>query len=190
MEEAWKDIAGYEGLYQVSNFGRVKSLGRIDRFNKKWDARILIPHCVGKNYLAVGLCKDGVVKSRRVHRLVAEAFIPNPQGKPQVNHKDGNKGNNFASNLEWSTNSENQIHARKTGLNCLTKNNRVHSKAVDYCNRHTGEVIGTFPSIAEAARVAAIPGSNISFCCKQQFMRYTAAGYAWKYHEGGEANAR
>lgn len=181
--EIWKPVAGFEGLYEVSNMGRVKSLGRIDRFNKRWEERILWPHLVGKNYLAVSLCKDGKVSSRKIHRLVAETFIPNPGRKPQVNHKDGNKENNAASNLEWSTNSENQLHARKNGLNPLTKNNPVHSKPVDCCNRHTGKVIGVYPSIAEAARVVAIPATNISACCKREFMKYTAAGFAWKFHE-------
>ena len=137
--EIWKPVACYEGLYEVSNLGRVKSLGRIDRFYRRWKSCILKPHTVGKNYLAVSLSNGGKVRSIRIHRLVAEAFIPNPSNKPQVNHKDGNKANNAASNLEWSTNSENQLHARETGLNCLTKNNLVHSKPVECCHPHSGK---------------------------------------------------
>lgn len=99
-QEIWKRINGYPD-YQVSNFGRVKS-------NRK----ILTPWNDGKGYMKVEL--HG--KSMRVHRLVAQAFIPNPENKKQINHKDGNKSNNDSSNLEWCTNSENTKHAWDSGL--------------------------------------------------------------------------
>jgi hypothetical protein len=117
-QEIWKDIAGYEGFYQVSTMGQVKSLDRIidhptgGATNRK--GRILKQHKTGskRNYHAVELKSVGC----RVHRLVAEAFIPNPQNKPEVNHIDGDPSNNRVDNLEWVTSSENQKHALKTGL--------------------------------------------------------------------------
>ena len=117
MEE-WKPVDGYEGLYEVSNRGRVRSL---DRFttgnrNRKIKGKIL-RNCHNQlNYCIVQLCKDGVPKKTRVHRLVASAFIPNDEGKPYVNHIDGDPSNNDVSNLEWCTQAENIQHAYETGL--------------------------------------------------------------------------
>lgn len=105
VSEIWKDIEGYEGKYQVSTWGRVRSLygGEI---------RILKPFKNEKGYLKVQLSNSGKGKKYRVNRLVAQAFIPNLYNLPQVNHKDGNKENNSYTNLEWTTNSINQKHAR------------------------------------------------------------------------------
>ena len=106
--EIWRDISGYKGKYQVSNFARVKSF-------HKGKVRILKPEMT-KGYLRISLYKNGKTKLYFVHILVARAFIPNPDKKPFVNHVDGNKLNNNASNLEWVTASENQQHAIKLGL--------------------------------------------------------------------------
>ena len=122
MKEIWKDINGYEGLYQVSNLGRVRSLnryvnsaiknnnkvirkGKILKFNSNWN-----------NYLQVNLSKCGKEKMFAVHRLVALTFIPNPNNLSQVNHIDGNKFNNSVNNLEWCTAKENINHSWKLGL--------------------------------------------------------------------------
>lgn len=108
MIEIWKDIEGYIGLYQLSNLGRVKSLSR---FNSRTE-RILKTNSVSKSgYIIICLSKDNIKFGIALHRLVAEAFIPNPEGKMQVNHIDGNKLNNTVDNLEWNTASENTIHA-------------------------------------------------------------------------------
>ena len=107
--EIWKDIQGYEGLYQVSNLGRVRSLN----YKKTKTVKILKLTSNTKGYLQLILHKNGEISSRKVHRLVAEAFIPNPDGLPQVNHKDENKQNNCVDNLEWCTNYYNAWYGTK-----------------------------------------------------------------------------
>lgn len=113
MEEIWKDIKGYEGLYQVSNKGRVKSLDRYAKNNSKLQfrpERILKQNIqnAGRNKrCAVALCKDGIITRFRVHRLVAEAFIPNPDNKPFIDHIDTDSTNNVVENLRWVTAKEN-----------------------------------------------------------------------------------
>ena len=114
MKEIWKDVVGFERIYQVSNYGKIKSLG--NKSNHK-DAIIMKPILNYKGYLQINLRKNGKSYHFVVHRLVAQAFIPNPDNLPQVNHIDGNKQNNNVKNLEWCDNSYNQIHANKMGLN-------------------------------------------------------------------------
>lgn len=103
VAEAWKDIKGYEGLYQISNIGRVKSLSRIDSRGNKRNEKILKISKNNSGYYFVGLCKNGKVKQYLIHRLVAEAFVRNPYNYSEVNHKDEDKQNNIADNLEWCT---------------------------------------------------------------------------------------
>src|SRR5688572_9841415 len=113
--EEWKDVVGFENLYQVSNLGRIKSLNKL--VNTKWDKKRLVKERImkqnGNPYLLVFL---GWNKIFTVHSLVAKAHIPNPQCKPTVNHKNGDKKDNRASELEWCTRSEQMAHARKLGL--------------------------------------------------------------------------
>ena len=126
MEEIWKDIVGFEGWYQISNLGRVKSLKRYVKHNYGGDRVVeerIIKQTIenrknGYGYMRTSLAKGSIGKQVRVntHRLIAEAFIPNPDNKKFVNHKDGNKLNNSLDNLEWVTPKENVDHARKTGL--------------------------------------------------------------------------
>lgn len=134
MTEVWKDIPGYEGWYQVSNLGRVRSL---DRVIEQWSryghtihrdikGQFLTPTDNGYGYMIVGLATNQIRRNYYVHQLVAEAFIPNPEGKSEVNHKDYDKTNNAASNLEWVTRLENvhysQHRMRKPRNKCRPTN--------------------------------------------------------------------
>ena len=115
-KEIWKDIEGYEGLYQVSNMGRIKSF-QYDKIKGK----ILKPSLCAFDYLKINLRLNNTPKTEKLHRLVAKAFIPNPENKPQINHKDGNKQNNRVDNLEWCTDRENKQHAVRMGLHTVLK---------------------------------------------------------------------
>ncbi len=110
--EIWKDIEGYEGKYQISNLGRIKKINKTSLNEEHY----LKPYVNQRGYCTVKLFKT-VRKEERIHRLVAQAFISNPENKTEVNHIDGNKQNNTTANLEWTTPEENVRHAFKTGLN-------------------------------------------------------------------------
>ena len=157
--EIWKTIKDYE-QYKVSNLGNVKR-------NKilKQNTRV--------GYFAVNLCKNGKMKTLQVHRLVAQAFIPNPNNLPQVNHKDGNKKNNKVENLEWCSAKYNVRHAIKTGL----KNFKSISKRVNQLKN--GIVINTFNSINEIERLYGFGSSNICKSLKGKIKQ--AYGYEWEY---------
>lgn len=123
IKEEWRDVVGYEGYYQVSNFGQVRSVDRIIEhhgYKQFWHGKLITKNKYNYTkpnlYILVSLNRGGVSNIKGVHRLVAEAFIPNPENKEQVNHKDGNKHNNCITNLEWVTRSENISHAWKIGL--------------------------------------------------------------------------
>jgi hypothetical protein len=174
--EMWKDIAGYEGLYQISNFGNVKSLPKkkgcgIGYTQKE---RVLKAASNGQ-YLFVVLRKDRKSKMHYVHRLVAQAFIANPNNKSDINHLNGKKTDNRVSNLEWATRQENIIHAYKNGLE------KPHTrKILQYDKR--GNLIKEWNSIKDAAAWLNKPRTNISHCCRGN--RYKSAyGYVWKYKD-------
>lgn len=128
-QEIFKPIKGYEGLYEVSNLGRVKSLCKewiCGRNTPKRKEETIIRNGHRKDYDFVSLSKDKKIKYPSIHRLVAEQFIINYENKPDINHKDGNKRNNYFKNLEWCTKSENQTHAYKKGFQISKKGSQHH----------------------------------------------------------------
>ena len=116
--EVWRDIEGYEWFYQVSNFGRVRSLGRKDSIDHFRHGKFLKSSPDRKGYRYIELCKCGQRRKYKVHRLVAQAFIPNPHNLPEVNHIDHDVANNRVENLEWCTTEYNLLHRRRIGRAC------------------------------------------------------------------------
>jgi len=140
MSEIWKDIEGYEGCYQISNYGNFKSLKReyfTNGARRFTEEKILKDRLSTDGYLRASLSLNGKIKNTTIHRLVAKTFIPNLENKPEVNHIDGNKKNNNFNNLEWVNRSEQMIHAMKNNLNNIRKNveglpNPSNKLVIDY----------------------------------------------------------
>ena len=136
MQEVWKSVVGYEGLYQVSNLGNVKSLERIIKYKENHSGlrkeRILKTNITKGGYVHATICINKMNKTVKVHRLVAIAFIHNPENKPFVNHINGIKNDNRVENLEWCTAKENTIHAFKTKLSSGVKGERSHLSKLNY----------------------------------------------------------
>ena len=173
-EEIWKPVNNFEGLYEVSTFGRVRSIARS---TTRGGIR-KISLCRG--YEFVRLCKNGIHYNAKVHRMVAEAFLPKREVANEINHIDGNKRNNHVSNLEWCTPKENMQHSKQLGLNkALQENNLLTSHPVIMFSPKENR-IKTFPSISEAMRSTGVDRASVQRCCvgKQK----TAGGYKWMYH--------
>lgn len=171
-EEFWKDIRGYEG-YQVSNFGRVRSADRIDRYGRSYTGKILEPCTDNLGYVHITLHNNGKRKTVRVHRLVAEAFIENSHNYKFVNHKDENKQNNVVDNLEWCS--------AKYNCNYGNRMSRIKDKLNFGVIQLTkdGKEIRRWNSIKEATDTLKI--RNISQVC--QGKRNQAGGYLWEYEK-------
>lgn len=175
IKEIWKPIPGYEGLYEVSNKGNVRSLNYMH--TGKWKTIKLIKHKNG--YLMVCLCKDGKIKQASVHRLVASAFIPNPDNLPQVNHKDENKLNNSVDNLEWCDGAYNMKYGtRQERITKSNTNNPKKSKPILQFDLE-GNLIMKWESLNEVMRQTGVGAGNISNCARGKVK--TAGGYVWKY---------
>lgn len=177
MKEIWKDIVGYEGLYQVSSKGNVKSF-------KYKTPRILKYHNDELGYARLILRKNNKSIGCSVHKLVAEAFIPNPNNLPVVNHKDENPRNNDVSNLEWCTHEYNNNYGTKiertimnTDYEALADKNSIAVLQYDI----EGNLIKEWKSANECKRVLGYDNSHIAKCCRGK--QKTAYGFIWKYGE-------
>lgn len=173
MEE-WKNIKNYEGLYQVSNKGRIKALPRTWKCTNggtRSHEEIILSQANGtKGYKLVHLSKNGISKTYKVHRLVAEAFIPNTNNLPQINHKDECKENNSVENLEWCTNEYNNRY----GNRILKSSKAVYQYSIN------NELIKKYNSVSDAARLNNYNSiGNISNCCLG--LKKTYKGYKWSY---------
>lgn len=166
-DEIWRPVCGFEGLYEVSDQGRIKSLKR-----NTTSGGIIKTH-VNRGYVYSHLCKNGKHRNVKVHRAVAEAFIPNPDNKPEVNHKDENKSNNCVGNLEWATKKEN--------ANYGTKNERSAQKSGKTVVQFDmeGNRIHTWPSSMAIERALGFRASNIRACCIG--IAKSAYGFVWKH---------
>ena len=179
-DEIWKVIKGYEGKYEVSNFGRVRSLPRYVRNSVGSqtfvDGKMLIPFQDKVGYLHV-LLSDKNYKKKQwlVHRLVAMAFLENPNNYPVVNHKDENKSNNCVNNLEWCTQSYN--------LSYNEGQKKRRERKIEMYDRNTGKYLRTFNSIDEASKIMKINRTTISQVAANLRGRHTAGGYKWRYAE-------
>jgi hypothetical protein len=179
-------------MYQVSNEGNVKSLN----YNHTGNERILRPADNGHGYLNVFLCKDGKTKTYYLHRLVASAFIENPDNLPQVNHKDENPSNNNVENLEWCTCKQNINYGTRNARIAESKKGKPNPRAAEALSipidmlTKDGELIRTFPSAHEAMRwlrVNGFPkagGGHINQCCKGNPNYAHAYGFKWRYAQG------
>lgn len=180
MIEIWKPVKGFEN-YEVSNLGQVKSLN----YNRTKGTKILKPGMDTNGYLQVHLSKNGKHYAKSIHRLVAEAFIPNIDNKPEVNHIDGNKQNNKVENLEWVTRRENNKHAYDTGLlKPPVMKGEENPRARKVICTNTGEI---FNYIKEAAKKYNVIDSSISACCKGKLKSAgklpTGEKLVWRYAE-------
>ena len=167
INEIWRPIKGYEGLYEVSNLGRVKSI----RFGKE---KIMSSKAKGNKYLKIMLCKNKTYKRFYIHRLVAQAFIPNPDNLPQVNHKDENPQNNIVTNLEWCDAKYNNSYG--------TARERMSEKLSKPVLQYTldGEFVKEWKSMRECGRNG-FSANCIKLCC-DNIQKYHK-GYIWKYKE-------
>lgn len=191
MDEVWKPVVGYEGLYEVSSLGSVRSVTHtvhVRRKNYEYDmtvtGKVLVPQKRRHGYLSVWLYghggkakKDGMQLS--VHRLVADAFLPNPNGYTEVNHKDESKANNCAENLEWCTHQQNSVcGTRGKRIGEANKNGKKSKRIAQYTK--DGELVRVFPSLQEASRNG-YSASNVSKCANGHHSYSHAYGYIWRY---------
>lgn len=186
IEEIWKDIDGYEGLYQVSNLGRIKSLQRYVWRGNGIGGNSIVKEKIKKKditnlgYERTTLSKDNIDKHYSVHRLVAQAFIPNPDNLPVINHKDENPSNNHVDNLEWCTYQYNSIYGTLQERKREKQINHPQKSKVVYQYSLSGELIKEWKSGKEVERQLGFDQGSISKCCSGK--QKTCGGYKWEYN--------
>lgn len=180
MEEIWKDVKGYENKYQISNLGRVKSIERKTPFRNSFitiNERILKEIVDKDGYKVVNLYNKGKRKMFKIHRLVAEAFIPNPDNLPQINHKDENKQNNCVENLEYCDARYNINYGhRNTKASQTSFNGKKSKKVCQYTL--CGELLKVWPSVHETGRNG-FDSTGVSSCCNGKIKTYK--GFKWSF---------
>ena len=189
MKEIWKEIKNYEELYEISNYGRIRSKERYinaRRGKRLKKVKILTPFCQKNGYYAITLWKYKSFKLHYIHRLVAIAFIENENCLEQVNHKNGDKKDNNVENLEWVSRSENMKHAISLGLfskSVLNERiNKMNEKVMKpVCQIKDGKVIKTYKSATLAGKELGHKYSNISACCRG--LLKTSCGFQWKWKD-------
>lgn len=183
MKEIWKPIKGYEGYYEISSYGRLRSCDRIIVQGKNFlhlKGRFMCPSiCRSTGYYITTLSRNGIKKRKLLHRLIAKAFIPNPDNKPMIDHINGVRTDNGIENLRWCTNRENLTFP-------IASENRIKCKApiskkVAQIDRYTQKVIKVFRSTGEVHRQLGFKSPNISRCCRGE--KPTAYNYIWRYVE-------
>ena len=185
--EIWKAVEGYEGLYEVSNLGRVRGLDRFVRHSGEYQRKakgIVLKEATNStgHYSTVKLNKNGVSKQHKVHRLVALAFIENPNGYKEINHKDENKQNNCVENLEWCTRKYNENYGTKRerwsrNIDRESQARKV-SKAV-YQVSPDGNIVKRWDSIVQIHKELGYSSGNISMCCNGKIKR--VYGFLWRF---------
>lgn len=204
MEERWKDIKGYNGFYKISSYGRIMNTG-IYRDGRRYSPKVLIPNTDIHGYKYVSLYKNGKMKSVKVHRLVAEAFIPNPENKPCIDHIDTNRSNNNVDNLKWVTYHENannpitrthlseawkrkglsssdrKVLSDRMKLNIEKVMSKVRIPVLQFTKDNV--FVAEFPSTVDAAKSVQGNATSISRNCRGK--RPSAYGFIWKYKNHG-----
>ena len=178
LDEIWKPIIGYENIYEISNYGKVRRISYNNNGNKtQYNLPYYIkPRKDKDGYLRYTLSLNGKNKQFFCHRLVAQAFISNPDKLPVVNHRDGNKENCYFKNLEWTSIRDNNLHALKIGLRDM-KNNKL-SKEVEQYDLN-GNLINTFKSGNDVNRMLGYSAGHVRDCCRGALKTYK--GFIWKY---------
>lgn len=174
QKEIWRPIKGYEGLYEISNLGKIKS-----NFRQGSTTDFLKISNNGNGYMMVRLCKNGKAKKYYLHRLLAQTFIDNPEDKPQVNHINENRSDNRLENLEWVTQKENNNHGNHNLNSAISKRSGKAKKNVQL--DLDGNELGRFDFLIEAAKTVNGNSINISRAARNIRNRETAYGYKWRY---------
>ena len=170
--EVWKQVKGYDGIYEVSNLGNVRSLDRIIKWRGCFIVKkgIILKTKINRGYPFLGLNKDNVHKNKYIHRLVAEAFIPNPENKPQVNHINGIKTDNRVENLEWCTRSENQLHAVENKLNIAPRGEKHYMAKLT--EKDVLEIRKSILNSYELAKIYNVSHQTISRAKNRQYWKH------------------